>query len=413
MSEQLVTEKLDSDVPKGDSEVHLLDLLVVLAQHKRLVLGLPVFCGLLGVVASLLITPMFASTTKILPPQQQQSSTVSAMLGQLGGLAGAAGGLAGLKSPNDLYVGLLESRRISDSLIQRFKLTERYGSTMEGARRALTANSEIRSGSKDGMLTITVIDKDPQVAADIANAYADELARLTQSMALTEASQRRVFFEKQLAEAKDQLANAEVAMRTTQEKTGLIQPEAQVQAIIENASRLKGTIAAKEVELSAMRTFATGQNPEILRTQEELRGLKAQLAKLEESRPANDRNFLVPTHKLPEVGIEYVRRMRDVKYYETMFEMLSKQFELAKIDEAKNASLIQVLDKAIPAEQKYKPKRSVIVLIAVVIGLVLGILFAFVKYAFQGSQRNPESRHRWERLSQALGKKPKGRAAPL
>lgn len=410
MSEQLVIDKSDAVELKNNDEVHLLDLLVVLAQHKRLVVGLPVLFGILGVAASLLVTPMFSSTTKILPPQQQQSSGISAMLGQLGGLAGAAGGLANLKSPNDLYVGLLESRRVSDSLIERFKLTERYHTTMTGARQTLTANSEIKPGGKDGMLTITVIDKDPQVAANIANAYADELSRLTETMSLTEAAQRRMFFEKQLTQAKDQLANAEVALKGTQEKTGLIQPEAQVQAIIENAARLKGTIAAKEVELNAMRTFATGQNPDILRIQEELRAMRGQLAKLEESQSSNARNFMVPTGKLPEAGIEYVRRMRDVKYYETIFEMLARQFELAKIDEAKNGSVIQVLDKAIPAEQKFKPKRTIIVLVSVFAGLLLGVLFAFMKHAYIASRQDTYSRQRWERFFVALGRQPKGRS---
>jgi tyrosine-protein kinase Etk/Wzc len=409
MSEQVIIDRPNAGTAKANDEVHLLDLMVILARHKRLVVGMPVLFGIAGVVATLLMTPIFASTAKVLPPQQQQNSGLSMMLGQLGGLAGAAGGLAGLKSPNDLYVGLLESRRMSDRLIQRFKLTERYGTTMEGARRALADNSEISSGKKDGMLAITVSDRDPQVAANIANAYVDELTRLTQTMALTEASQRRMFFEKQLAQVKDQLANAEIAMRTTQEKTGMIQPEAQVQAIIGNAAQLKGIIAAKEVELNAMRTFAAGQNPELLRTQEELRGLRAQLAKLEKSQSATDRGFMVPTGKLPEVGVEYVRRMRDVKYYETIFELLAKQFELAKIDEAKDASMIQVLDKAIPAEQRYKPKRSLIVLALAFAGLVVGMLLAFMKHGYDSSRQNPASRQRWEQLSAALRRDPKGR----
>lgn len=408
MSEPLTIDNPLAVADKGGDEVHLLDLLVVLAQDKLLVLGMPALFGALGVVASLLATPMYTSTAKILPPEQHQSSGVSAMLGQLGGLAGAAGGLAGLKSPNDMYVGLLQSRRVSDSLIQRFTLTERYGQTMEGARRALAVNSEFSTGKKDGMLTIRVNDRDPEVAANMANAYVDELSRMTQTMALTEASKRRLFFEKQLAEAKDQLASAEVAMRKTQEKTGMIQPDAQVQAIIANAAQLKGTIAAKEVELNAMRTFATGQNPDLLRTQEELRGLKIQLAKLEKNQPVVDGGFMVPTGKLPEVGVEYVRSMRNVKYYETIFELLAKQYELAKIDEAKNGSLIQVLDKAIPAEQKFKPKRTLIVLTGIFVGLVIGMMLAFMKYAYRKSRRSQENRERWERLFSALRGNQKG-----
>jgi tyrosine-protein kinase Etk/Wzc len=402
MSEQLVGNIQPYDGKNADDEIHLLDLLVVLAQHKKLVIGTPVITGTLALVASLLMTPVFTSTAKIMPPQQQQSSGVSAMLGQLGGLAGAAGGIAGIKGPNDLYVGLLESRNIADKLITRFKLQERYEATMDDARTILKSNSEIGTGKKDGMISITVNEKDPQFAADLANAYVDELAKLTQTMALTEASQRRLFFEKQLTEAKDQLANAEVALRTTQEKTGMIQPEAQVQAIITNAAQLKGTIAAKEVELNAMRTFAAGQNPDLLRTQEELRGLQAQLAKLEKDQPSRASGFMVPTGKLPEVGVEYVRSVRNVKYYETIFELLAKQFELAKIDEAKESSLIQVLDKAIPAEHKFKPKRALITIAGLLFGSILGVLLAFVHASYSGSRQDPESRQRWQRLSAAL-----------
>jgi uncharacterized protein involved in exopolysaccharide biosynthesis len=401
MPEQLVSDIQPTADRNTEDEIHLLDLLVILAQHKMLVIGVPIATGTMALIASLLMTPIFSSTVKVMPPQQQTSG-VSAMLGQLGGLAGAAGGLAGIKSPNDLYVGLLESRNIADKLITRFKLQERYGGTMDAARGFLKNSSEISTGKKDGMISITVNEKDPQFAADVANAYVDELIKLTQTMALTEASQRRLFFEKQLMAAKDQLAIAEVALRTTQEKTGLIQPEAQVHAIIANAAQLKGTIAAKEVQLNAMRTFATGQNPELLRTQEELRGLQAQLIKLERSQPSKDEGFMVSTGKLPEVGVEYVRNMRSVKYYETVFELLAKQFELAKIDEAKDASLIQVLDKAIPAEHKVRPKRALITLAGLVFGSVLGILLAFFHSAYTGSRQNPEGRKRWQRLSIAL-----------
>lgn len=411
MSEQLVGKTEPYAYRAAGDEIHVLDLMVILARYKFLVIGTTILVGGAALVASLLMTPMFSSAVKILPPQQQQGAGMSAVLGQLGGLAGAAGSLGGIKSPNDMYVGLLESRTVADTLISRFKLTERYGQTMEGTRLALAARTEVSAGKKDGMLTITVIDADPQVAADMANAYADELARLTRTMALTEASQRRLFFEQQLAEAKDQLAGAEVALRATQEKTGLIQPDAQVQAIIGNAAQLKGTIAAKEVELSAMRTFATGQNPELLRTLQELRGLQAQLVKLEKNQASKEGSFMVPTGKLPEAGIEYVRSMRNVKYYETIFELLAKQFELAKIDEAKNSALIQVLDKAIPAEYKFKPKRSLIVLFGTLAGFILGMLLAFVRYAYVASHAHPEGRERWERLSSALRGNEKRRAA--
>lgn len=386
----------------------MLDVLAVLAREKWLVIGMTVLVGGVALVVSLMMTPIFMSTAKILPPQQQQSSGMAAMLGQLGGLAGAAGGIAGIKNPNDLYVGLLESRTVADNLIARFKLKERYESaTMDDARKALASVSVVSNGKKDGMISISATDKNPQFAADLANAYVDELAKLTQTMALTEASQRRLFFEKQLKEARDQLAEAEGALRSTQEKTGLIQPEAQVQAIITNLAQLKGTIAAKMVMLNGMRTYAAKQNPELLRAEQELRALQGQLANLEKSKSGNAGEFMVPTGRIPEVASEYVRGLRDVKYYETIFELLAKQFELAKIDEAKDSALIQLLDKAVPAERKAKPSRALITLGGLFFGMAAGIVLAFARAAYRSSRANPATSARWEQLALAWHRLPR------
>jgi tyrosine-protein kinase Etk/Wzc len=407
MSEQPGNDVLPSDSANPEGEIHLLDILIVLARHKRLVILTPILFGGVAMIASLLMAPSYTSSAKIMPPQQQQSSGVAAMLGQLGGLSGAAGSLVGLKSPGDLYVGLLESRTVSDNLIKRFNLKQRYKeSTMDATRRALSAASLIASGKKDGFITITAIDQEPQFAADLANAYVDELSKLTQSMALTEASQRRMFFEKQMLDAKDQLATAEVALRATQEKTGMLYPEAQVTAIIASASQLKGTIAAKEVQLNAMRVFSAAANPELIRTQEELRGLQAQLAKLEKSRASGGNDIMVPTGKIPEVGVEYVRSVRNVKYYETIFELLAKQFELSKIDEAKDSSLIQVLDKAVPAEHRTTPRRAFITLVGLFVGAILGIVLAFMRESYGSVRKNPASAQRMQRLSSAWRGKP-------
>lgn len=396
MAEELAIEKHLDNASDQDDELHLVDLVIVMMRYRTLIIAMPVICGLIAVVASLMMDSIYTSTAKILPPQQQQGAGVSAMLGQLGSLAGAAG----VKSPNDLYVGMLESRTVADHLIARFNLKDRYKkSNMDDTRAALSRQREVAVGKKDGMISISADDTDPQFAADLANAHVDELVKLTQTMALTEASQRRVFFEKQMKEAKDQLGNAEVALRTTQERTGMIQPDAQAQAIISSVAQLRGVIGAKEVQLSALRTFATGENPELVRGEQELRTLKAQLAKLDRTAPGAVGDSVVSTREIPKAGVEFVRGMRDVKYYETIFELLSKQFELAKIDEAKDTSLIQVLDKAIPAERRSKPNRSLLVIVAIAGGAILGIVLAFLHAGLRRAQQNPETRKRWSELT--------------
>lgn len=405
MSEQQVQNPKPLAQAGDDEQVRLMDLLIVFGRQKKLVLGMPTLCGGVALAISLIMTPIFKSTVTIMPPEQQQSA-MSAMLGQLGGLASLAG-VGGVKSPSDLYVGLLESRTVADSLISRFKLQERYEKkTVEETRRELESIRSINNGKKDGTISVTASDKDPKFAADLANAYVEELMKLSQTLNLTEASQRRAFLEKQLKEAKESLANAEVALRKTQERTGMLQPDAQVKAIISNAAQLKGTIAAKEVELKAMRSFATSSNPEFVRAQEELRALQAQLAKLEKSQPEADGDFMVPTARIPGVAVEYVRNARDVKYYETIFELLAKQFEMAKIDEARDSSTIQVLDKAIPAERKSKPQRLLITAAGFISGALLGIWIAFIRDSLQRSRRNPANASRWQQLAAAWRTKP-------
>jgi uncharacterized protein involved in exopolysaccharide biosynthesis len=323
------------------------------------------------------------------------------MFGQLSGMAGLAG-ITGLKTPSDVYVGMLRSRTVADQLIKRYKLQERYEKqTMDDARAALDGATDVADSKKDGMIAVSVTDRDPKFAAELANAYVAELSKLTQVLAVTDASQRRLFFERQLKETKDKLADAEVALRTTQEKTGMIQPEGQVQAIIESIAKLKGQIAAKEVQISSARTFATAQNPELIRAQEELRGMRGQLAQLEQKSPSKSGDFMVPSGHIPEVGIEYIRRLRDLKYYESMFEVLSKQYELARLDEARDSSVIQVLDVAVPAERKAKPKKALITIGATLAGGVIALLLVLVKEAIFRSRREPANQRAWQQLSAA------------
>jgi len=398
MSEQVEIQK--KQIPVAEEEgIHLLDVCASLGRQRKIIFILPLVFGSLALTASMLMKPKYVSTAVIMPPQQQ-SSSVSAMLGQLGGLAGAAGSIAGLKNPNDLYVGMLQSRTIADNLIEKFKLKERFKKdTLDETREMLDKIRAVSNG-KDGLIGISVEDKDPKFAADLANAYVNELAALTKGLAITEAARRRVFFEKQLKGAKDELANAEVAMRKMQETTGMLQLENQVKGIIASEAQLQGTIAAKTVQLQAMRSFATANNPEYVRLQDELRGLQGQLEKLQ-SGQGRSGDVMIPSGKIPAAGVEYIRTLRDVKYYETIFELLAKQFELAKIDEAKDSSMIQQLDFAVPAQKKTKPKPVSMTLAGLMGGLVLAIFIALIRDGYNTSRRNSKSNQRWLALRSA------------
>lgn len=382
---------------ENNDEIHLLDILTALARQKKILFTVPLIFGVFAIAAAFLIKPVFSSVAVILPPQQQISGA-AAMLGQLGGLAGAAGSIAGLKNPNELYVAMLQSRTVTDKLIDNFDLKKRFSvETFDEARKILNGLVVITS-DKAGTISVAVEDEDPKFAAEIANAFIHELSNLTGKLAITDAARRRLFFEKQLVSAKEMLENVETELQKIQEKTGLLQFDGQVKSIISNIAQLEGTVAAKEVQLNAMRSFATNNNPEFMRLQGEIQGYQAQLGKLKNGKLSSDGDIVIPTGKLPQVGVDYVRGLRNVKYQEAIFELLSKQYELAKIDEAKESSVIQVLDNAIPAEKKSKPRKSIIILVGFIGGGLLALFLALMRDAFQQSCKDNVGKYRWQTL---------------
>jgi tyrosine-protein kinase Etk/Wzc len=392
-------------VAAQEDEISLLDLLILLAKNKKTLLIWPLVAAVLSIAASFLITVTYQASVRVLPPQQQQSaaSMLASQLGSLAGLAGGAGGL--LKNPNDLYVAMLKSNSIADRMIERFSLAELYEAKFRAdARKELLANTSVSAG-KDGIMVIDVIDENPKRAADMANAYVEELVALTKRLAITEAQQRRLFFEKQLAQAKDSLANAEVALKKVQETTGLIKLDDQAKVVVETVARVRAQIAAKEVQVSVMRSYATEQNPQLKIAQEELGSLRGQLAKLESRSPAghNDKDGLfMATGKIPEAGLEYLRRFRDVKYHETIFELMAKQFEIARIDESREGAVIQVVDSAQPPERKFKPKRALIVVLAAVVSLFAAVLWIFIREALHKAANDPIRAKRMAALRAAM-----------
>src|SRR6266480_3813305 len=405
MSEQAHSENLKdapADRPAND-EVSLLDLLIVLAKHKRIVLGIPLVVAIAAAIVSLLMPNIYTGTTRILPPQQS-ASAATALLNQLGGaagvLAGATGGALGIRNPNDLYVGMIRSRTVADNLVGRFDLNKVYDQKLQSStRNTLQSNTTIAAG-RDGIITIDVDDKDPKRAADLANAYVDELMKLTKVLAVTEASQRRLFFERQLLQAKDNLTAAEMAARQGLQKGGLAQVDAQGRSMIEVTARLRAQISAKEVQIGSMRTFAAEGNPELQRTQQELEALRRELARVEGSSPIA---ALGKGEASGSSGLDNLGRLRDVKYYEFLYELLAKQYELAKIDEAKDATVIQVMDKAIEPDRKSKPMRTLIILLSALVALLAGTLWAFVRERMVNARRDPQQAERLQTFKRYLG----------
>ncbi|MDE3207386.1 MAG: hypothetical protein KGL58_00905, partial [Pseudomonadota bacterium] len=285
--------------PSQEDEISLLDLLIVLAKHKKLIFWVTFFAAVISIIVSLLLPNIYTASTTILPPQENESSTASAMLGQLGVLAGGAGAMLGIKNSSDLYIGVLKSRRVGGLVVKQLNLNIVFKTkSIESSINVLKSLTDIKL-TKDGFIEISVSSKKPQFAANIANAYVDALRNATQHLAITDVVRRRLFFQNQLIQANKQLANAEYALEQTQEKTGLIALSAQENAAITSNANLRAEIAAKEVKLSAMRMGSTEANPDYVRLQQELVELKSQLSKLQNSQDQGQGDVLVPTQKVP------------------------------------------------------------------------------------------------------------------
>jgi uncharacterized protein involved in exopolysaccharide biosynthesis len=340
------------------------DFFVALGQYRRMLVVTPLVAGVIAAIVALLLPKTYTATARILPPQQNQG--VAAALLSQSGLAGAAslaGGALGLKNPSDLYIGMLKSNTVADALIERFRLLDVYGKRyLVDARKILAKDSDITS-DKGGIISIEVDARDPQLAANLANAYVEKLHDLMGTLALTEAAQRRVFLEGQLQQAKDKLADAEIKLRAAIGSGGLVSVDAQGEALVDTVARIRAQISVAEIEISAMRAYATPDNPDMQRAQNELAGLKKELARLE-SGSSRGAGPPPPDEANPPRGVDNIRLFREVKYYEQLFVVLAKQYELARADEARDAPAVQVLDRASAPEKKSGPPRALIVLVA-------------------------------------------------
>src|SRR6266849_5168044 len=393
--------------PEASADISLLDLLIVLARRRWDLLAGTAASAVLAAIVSFLLPNRFTATTVILPPQQNTSSA-AALLGQLGAanpLASLAGSSLGLKNPNDLQVAMLKSRTVEDAMIDRFNLMALYREKRRSdGRKEFEKYVDIENGLKDGLIRISVTDKNPARAAEMANAYVEEYKKLSATIAVTEASQRRLFFEQQLVQAKEHLANAEEALKQTEQKTGLIQLDGQARAVIESVAQLRGQVAAKQVQIRAMHQFAAEQNPDLQLAEQELAGLQSELARMGSGSGGSSGDLLMPKGSVPEAGLDYVRKLRDMKYNETIFELLAKQFEIAKIDEARQGSVVQLVDKAIAPDKKSFPNRVLIVLCSTIAGLVLAIFWALFSEALRFARKDPRQREQLDALARSFGR---------
>jgi tyrosine-protein kinase Etk/Wzc len=390
-----------------EDEINLLDYLIIIFKRKKFILKMTFGITLIVGIIVFIMPNQYEADAKFLPPQGASLGIASAMLSQAGsGIASLAGGLLGVSNPGNLYVGLLNSRTVLDRIIDRFGLMERYKSWInwvfpfarEECRKKLSDDvmtAEVDDSS--GIVTVTIYEEDPEIAAEMANAFVEETKNLSKGMAISAAAQQRLFYQEQLKDTKVALARAEDDLRKFQEKTGALLPDEQAKAVIEGDAALRAQIVATEVQIKVARTYSTPNNPDLQKLEETLRALKAQQSRIEgKGGPGHDP--LMPTGRMPSEGLEYMRKLRDVKFNEQLYELFVKLFESSKMDEARDAAIIQVVDKAVVPTKKAKPRRVLIIILATFVGFISAVITVFVLELKEKAANEPGNRERIELL---------------
>ena len=391
------------DDASDEPGVALTDMLTWLGEKKVLILSVTVLAALAALVVAMLLPPIYTARTTFLAPGSQQQSGSSAALAALGSLGGLAGSIAA-KSPDELYVALLKSDSVQRALADRFDLKTHYDvGSYEALRRALPNYIRVSSDKKSGVIVVEVDDKDAKFAADLANAHEGEVTRLLARLAVSEAQLRRAFFEKQLQETKNNLIKAEQTLRAVQEKSGVIVLDKQAEALISGAALVRAQITEREVQLKVLRTSATEQNPAVMQLNSELRALRSELARMESAQGGAAGSAVdMPVGKLPEAAVDYVRARRELKLQETLLESMVRQYEIAKLDEAKEGPALQQVDVALPPDYKAKPARALIVGASTLIALVLVSIWVVLRrYLALVRATDPAASAAWRNLASA------------
>ena len=363
-----------------EDEINLLDYWRVIWKRWKIIAVIFLTSVVTAAIVSLRMTEIYQAKATIMPIESS-GGQVSAALRSLdslpfvGGLVPSIGG--------GKLVTVLKSRTMAEDVIQAldlikilFEEPQDEPPSLQDAVRSLTGITEI-TDDKKGLISIAVEYKDPEIAADIANQYPIELQRFLSENALSMAKRNRIFVENQLHKVKKELREAEEALKGFQVNKKIVAMDAQTEASIMALANLKAQITAKEVQLGVIKQYSTPSNPDVLTIKDELRELKKQLAMVE-SKESNPEPEAIPSFsEAPTLGLQYVRLKRKAVTHQKVFELLTQQYEMAKIDEAKEEITFQVIDRAIAPEKRIKPKRKLNVMLAGVVSLFTGIFLVF------------------------------------
>lgn len=398
--DSIESNKMSEAEIKPQSELDLFTAALLVRKHLRRNLLFAAVGFLLMLVLMLITKVKYSATAVLLVPQNSSSMSSMALQMAMGGLG--LGGMNVLGGGQYLiYEDILRSRTVADRLIEQYHLKELYRAKDRKSTEKMLASRTSLVSEKEGLIRVTVEDTDPKRAADIANSYLSELDKRNQELAITSASQQRAYFEREMVKEKNALEDAEVDLKRTQEQAGVLVPQTQALAHLNAIETTRAQIRLRQIELGSMMQGATSQNPKVIQLRSEINDLEAQLNAMEKG--GGGPGVGTPTSKVPEISLEYLRKAREVKFHETLFELLARQYELAKQEEGKTISMIQVLDKAIPPEHKSWPPRTLFCLLGLIGGAILGVIYTLAEEFFKTVTRNPENKRKYQEILDASG----------
>ena len=383
-----------------EPDFNLLDLLIALGQEKWILIVVTFLAAITGIVVSLTTPVTYVSRTSFMP-SQQPSGGLGALAG-LSGLVGLSGISSSIKSSDEMYIALMRSYSVQSTLIEQLKLKERYGSrNIEEARLVLSNNVVILSDKKSGMLLVDAQDKDPEFAAQLANAQVKELNVILSRLAFTEAQQKTAYYEQQIVNIQSKIPQLELEFKDAQKSSGL-----EVASLLSEAGTLPGQIAAKELQLQVLSRFVTGQNPDLKRLALEISALRAQMAKYELSKTEPKTSELSKSGIVTEsTKTKFIQKATQtyttLKIQEALLEGFVKQLEVAKINETKEGLSVQVVDEARASDFRAKPERKKMVISYTVTGLVIAFVLAALRALLRHIGSTPEGLQRWNQLKRA------------
>ena len=372
----------------------------LLWEHRRLLARVALYGLLASLLIAFLIPTRYESTARLMPPDSSQSGglamAAAALSGSAGGLGGIASEMLGMKNTSDIFVGILASRTVQDKLIQQFDLKKLYGDRrMADARKDLAEHTGISVDRKSQIITITVVDHDPKRAAAIGQAYVEELNRLVAELSTSSARRERIFLEERLQAVNKDLESAEKEFSQFASKNTAIDIKEQGKAMVEAAATLQGQLIAAESELEGLKQVYTDNNVRVRSITARVNELKRQLEKIggkgeDASAPAGQQQAsLYPSiRKLPLLGVTYADLYRRTKVQEAVFETLTKEYELAKVQEVKEIPTVKVLDSPNIPDKKSFPPRLLIMLLGTAFAFALATTWVFGKTSWDQTDSN-------------------------